>query len=158
VEKRLERQVGYWKEHLAGVPVLELPTDRARPATQSTAGALFEIDIDAELTEGLRALARRQGSTLFMVLMGAFSTVLSRYSGQTDFAIGTPLAHRWRVEIESLIGFFVNTIPVRIDLSGSPSVKELLGRIRETTLTAHANQDVPFERMVQELRLVRDVS
>ncbi|HVS00465.1 MAG TPA: amino acid adenylation domain-containing protein, partial [Thermoanaerobaculia bacterium] len=148
----LESEIAFWRRQLAGLPPrLELPTDRPRPAAQSFRGASRPVHLPAELTRQAQILGRREGATLFMVLLAAFQALLARYSGQQDLAVGTPGAGRSRVEIEGLIGFFVNTLVLRGDLSGEPSFRGLLGRVRETTLAAHTHQDVPFERLVQEL-------
>ncbi len=151
-------QLVYWQERLAGVPVLELPTDRPRPPVQSTLGELYPFAIDAELTARLKALGRREGTTLFMTLLSAFGVLMARTSGQRDFAVGTPIAHRTRTELEPLVGCFLNTLALRMDLSGSPTVREWMGRVREQTLVAFANQDVPFERLVEVLHSARDLS
>ncbi|HEX8558226.1 MAG TPA: amino acid adenylation domain-containing protein, partial [Pyrinomonadaceae bacterium] len=155
----LERQLSYWRERLKGAPpVLELPTDRPRPAVQTFNGAKHQFGIAGELAEGLRALSRREGVTLYMTLLAAFQTLLMRYTGQEDVIVGSPIAGRNRAEVEPLIGFFVNTLAMRTDLSGDPSFKELLGRVRETALGAYAHQDVPFEKLVEELQPERDTS
>lgn len=154
----LERQVGYWRDHLAGAPVtLELPTDRPRPAVQSYRGAHHGFVLPAELTVSLSELARSEGATVFMVLLAAFKMVLSRWSGQSDIVVGSPIAGRTHRELEGLIGFFVNTLALRTDLSGDPSFTELVGRVRETALGAYAHQDLPFEKLVAELQPVRDL-
>jgi amino acid adenylation domain-containing protein len=153
----LEKQLSYWKEHLAGAPaVLELPTDYPRPAVQSFHGANQSLTLPAELSQGLKALSQREGVTLFMTLLAAFQTLLSRYSGQDDIVVSTGIANRNRAETEPLIGFFVNTLVLRTDLSGEPSFAELLGRVREVTLGAYAHQDVPFELLVEALAPERD--
>ena len=157
-EQRQIAQLSYWTERLAGVPALELPTDRPRPPVQSTAGAIYPFALDPELTSRLNALGREEGTTLFMTLLSAFAVLMARTSGQRDFAVGTAIAHRTRTELEALTGFFVNTLALRMDLSGSLTVRELLGRVREQTLAAYANQDVPFERLVEVLRPARDPS
>ncbi|HEX7240613.1 MAG TPA: amino acid adenylation domain-containing protein, partial [Longimicrobiaceae bacterium] len=155
----LERQVGYWKERLAGAPeLLELPTDRARPAVQAYRGASEPIELSGELPERLQALARREGATLYMVLLGAFQVLLSKYAGSEDVVVGSPIAGRTRREVEGLIGFFVNTLVLRTDLSGDPGFRETLRRVREVTLGAYENQDVPFEKLVAELQPERSLS
>ncbi|WP_316203134.1 MULTISPECIES: condensation domain-containing protein, partial [unclassified Bradyrhizobium] len=155
----LDRQVAYWKERLSGAPAaLELPTDRPRPAVQSYHGASYSFTLPTGLTASLHELARREGATLFMVLLGAYQLLLSRYSGQDDIVVGSPIAGRTHRELEGLIGFFVNTLALRTDLGGQPSFRELLGRVRETALGAYAHQDVPFEKLVVELNPVRDLS
>jgi amino acid adenylation domain-containing protein len=154
----LDEQLGYWKRQLAYLPALELPTDRPRPAVQTHRGARQWLELPESLTEALKELSRREGATLFMVLLGAFQVLLSRYSSQEDVAVGTPIAGRNRSETEGLIGFFVNTLVMRTDLSGDPSFRELLGRVREVALDAFEHQDLPFEKLVEELRLERDLS
>ncbi|AKJ03530.1 Malonyl CoA-acyl carrier protein transacylase [Archangium gephyra] len=154
----LESQLAYWKKQLAGVPVLELPTDRPRPATRSWAGDVYRFTLPRELSEPLLALGRREGSTSFMVMMALYQALLHRYSGQEDFAVGTPLAGRGRTELEGLIGCFINTLALRAPLSGAPSFRQLLGRVRHSALEAYAHQDAPFERIVDGLDLPRDTS
>src|SRR6185369_7735321 len=132
-------------------PLLELPTDRPRPAAQSYRGATRPVLLPAALAGPVAALARREGATLFMVLLAAFEVLLARASGQDDLAVGSPVAGRNRVETEDLIGFFVNTLVLRGDLTAEISFRELLLRTRETALAAHLHQDVPFEKLVQEL-------
>ncbi|MFI9005972.1 amino acid adenylation domain-containing protein [Actinosynnema sp. NPDC053489] len=154
----LEAQLAHWRTALDGVPVLELPTDRPRPATRSARGGAVEVPLPPELAAGLDALAQRCGTTRFTVLLAVFQVVLARWSGQTDIAVGTPVAGRDRVELERLIGFFVNTVVLRSDLSGDPSFLDLVARVRGTVLGAFDNQDVPFERLVEELRPERDLS
>ena len=155
----LEKQVSYWKERLRGAPAaLELPTDRPRPAVQSYRGAHLGFALPAELTGSLNDLARGEGATLFMVLLAAFQVVLSRWSGQSDIVVGSPIAGRTHRELEGLIGFFVNTLALRTDLGGDPPFRELLGRVKETSLGAYAHQDLPFEKLVAEVQPVRDLS
>src|SRR5215211_6838524 len=154
----LEEQLGYWKEQLADVGALELPTDHPRPAVQTHRGARRSLTLPKSLTGALKELSRQEGTTLFMVLLGAFQALLARYSGQEDIAVGTPIAGRNQAETEDLIGFFVNTLVLRTDLSGDPTFKELLGRVREVALGAYAHQDLPFERLVEELQPERDLS
>src|SRR5205085_9380569 len=126
-----------------GAPAaLDLPTDRARPAVQSYRGARHGFALPAELTMSLNKLARREGATLFMVLLAAFNVVLSRWSGQTDIVVGSPIAGRTHRELEGLIGFFVNTLALRTDLSGDPSFKELLHRVKATALGAYEHHDL----------------
>jgi amino acid adenylation domain-containing protein len=156
--KALEQQLGYWKERLAGAPpVLELPTDRPRPAVQTRRGASSTVTFPGALLRRLQALSRQEGVTLFMTLLAAFKTLLLRYTGQEDIVVGTAMAGRDRLELEGLVGFFVNTVALRTNLSGNPTFPELLRRVREVMLGAHAHQDVPFERLVQELRPERNV-
>ena len=154
----LERQLGYWKEKLADLSTLELPTDRPRPPVPSNQGAHLTFDLPEPLTQALRELSRREGTTLFMTLLAAFQVLLHRYSGQEDIAVGTPIAGRGRTELEGLIGFFVNTLVLRSDLSGNPAFTELLARVRETALGAYTHQDLPFEKLVEELAPSRDIS
>uniref|UniRef100_UPI0030833345 amino acid adenylation domain-containing protein n=1 Tax=Photorhabdus temperata TaxID=574560 RepID=UPI0030833345 len=148
--KRLQAQSDYWRMILADAPVLlDLPTDKPRPPQQSFVGNVLPIVLDKELTKSLKCLSKQHGVTLFMVLLSAWATVLSRLSGQDDLVIGTPSAGRGRQEVESLIGFFVNTLALRIDLSNELNVTELLAHVRQTTLTAQENQDLPFEQVVE---------
>ncbi|GAA1930721.1 hypothetical protein GCM10009716_42690 [Streptomyces sodiiphilus] len=154
----LERQVRYWRTALAGVPALELPTDRPRPAGWSGRGGAVEVPLAPELTDAVDELARRHGATRFMVLLAVVQIVLARWSGQRDVPVGTPVAGRARLELERLVGFFVNTVVLRGDLSGDPTFAEYLDRARATVLGAFDHQDVPFERLVEELRPERDPS
>src|SRR2546429_8427072 len=155
----LELQLSYWRAQLAGAPaVLELPTDRPRPAVQSFRGSAHQIQLSAELTEDLRKLSRQEGVTLFMTLLSAFSLLLSRMSGQEDIVVGTPIANRTRMETESLIGFFVNTLVLRTKIEARESFRELMRRVREVTLGAYSHQEVPFEKLVEELQPERDLS
>ncbi|HEX9937525.1 MAG TPA: amino acid adenylation domain-containing protein, partial [Longimicrobium sp.] len=155
----LDRQVGYWKERLAGAPaLLELPTDRPRPPVQSHRGARERFDLPRALLDGLQALGRGEGATLYMVMLGAFQLLLSKYSGSDDVLVGSPIAGRTRKEVEELIGFFANTLVLRTDLSGDPTFRELLGRVREGALGAYEHQEVPFERLVAELQPERSMS
>ncbi len=154
----LESQLSYWKQQLAGAPLLELPTDHPRPAVQSFRGASQTFVLPHNVGESLKALSRREGVTLFMTLLAAFQILLHRYTGQDDLVIGTPIANRNRLEIEGLIGFFVNTLVLRADLSRNPSFSGLLRRVRDTCLGAYAHQDLPFERLVEELRPEPDLS
>src|SRR5205807_10620521 len=148
--ERLQKQSEYWREALADAPaLLELPTDRPRPEQQSFAGGYVPIGIDRDLTRKLRELSRRHGATLYMTLLGAWAAVLSRLSGQAEVVIGTPVANRRRAETEGLIGFFVNTLALRVDLGGEPSVAEMLKRVRGVVLGAQEHQDVPFEQVVE---------
>ena len=154
----LDRQLDYWSDRLAGVSVLELPTDRPRPAIETFRGAELPMSFDAALTDDLESLAQSRGVTVFMLLMTAYKALLARLSGQTDIAVGSPIAGRGRVEIEELVGFFANTLVLRTDLSGNPTFDALLDRVRETTLGAYAHQDLPFERLVEALSPERDLS
>ncbi|MER5729490.1 amino acid adenylation domain-containing protein [Streptomyces sp. NPDC002138] len=154
----LERQLGYWERNLAGVPALELATDRPRPALWSGRGGAVEVDLPAELAAGLGELTRRYGVSRFMVLLAVTQIVLARWSGQQDLAVGTPVAGRGQVELERLVGLLVNTVVLRADLSGEPTFEEFLGRVRESVLGAFDHQEVPFERLVEQLRPERDPS
>ncbi|MEX2964659.1 amino acid adenylation domain-containing protein, partial [Microbulbifer sp. TYP-18] len=155
----LTRQLAYWKTQLRDLPTrLTLPTDRPRPAEQSFHGAYASLSIPLEQTQRIKALAGAQGVTLFMTLISVFAVLLARYSGQRDLAIGTPMANRHLPATESLIGFFINSVVLRFDLERDPSFIELLRTTRETTLDAHAHQDIPFERLVDELNPERSVS
>ena len=153
-----ERLVAYWSRQLAGVAPLDLPTDRPRPPMRTARGAFQSIALPASLTEPLFALSRREGATPFMVLLAAFQTLLHRYSGQDDVVVGSPVANRNRSEVEGLIGFFVNVLALRTDLSGDPSFLELLGRVRGVALDAYEYQDLPFEMVVEAVQPARDAS
>ena len=155
----LERQLAYWKNQLSGeLPVLELPTDRARPAMQTYPGARAVLTLSRELSQALVALSQREGVTLFMTLLAAFKVLLHHYTAQDDIIVGSPIANRPRAETEKLIGFFLNNLALRTDLSGDPGFCELLARVRRTALDAYANQDVPFEKIIKELKPERDLS
>ncbi|MBS0264114.1 MAG: amino acid adenylation domain-containing protein, partial [Planctomycetes bacterium] len=155
----LEQQLAYWKKQLAGAPaLLELPTDFPRPANQTYRGSSLPVVISQELSEALLALSRREGATLFMTLLAAFQVLLARYTAQNDISVGAPIAGRNRSELEGLIGFFVNSVVLRSDLSGQPSFTELLRQVRQTTLAAYAHQDLPFEKLVAELHPQRNLS
>ncbi len=157
--KNLEKQVSYWKQQLLGSPAtLELPTHRLRPALQSFNGQVYSFRIEAALIEQVKALGRRESATPFMVLLAGLQTLFARYSGQNDIVVGTPIANRNRAEVENLIGFFANTLALRTNLSGDPSFRELLARVREVALGAYAHQDVPFEKLVEELKPERSLS
>lgn len=157
--KILEDHLVYWKQQLGGeLPVLQLPTDRPRPAVQSYRGSKTPFNLSEQLKNELEKLSRDEGVTLFMTLLAAFYTLLYRYTGQEDITIGSPIANRTRSEIENLIGFFVNTLALRLDISGNPSFIQMLERVREVTLTAYNHQDLPFEKLVEELKPVRDMS
>jgi amino acid adenylation domain-containing protein len=155
----LEDQLSYWRQKLLGAPaVLDLPTDRPRPPVQSFQGSRQAFVLSKSLTEALKALGRHEGVTLFMTLLAAFQTLLYRYTGQQDIVVGFLIANRNLAEIEGLIGFFVNTLVLRTDLSGDPRFRELLVRVREVCLGAYAHQDLPFEKLVEELHVERDLS
>ncbi|MFD7432651.1 amino acid adenylation domain-containing protein [Streptomyces sp. NPDC059818] len=154
----LSEQLDYWRALLAGAAPLELPTDRRRPARRSGNGAMLTFGIPAATADGARRLAHDSGASLFMTLLAVFQAVLSRYSGQEDIAVGTPIAGRNRAEIEDMVGFFVNTLVMRTDLSGDPTFTELIDRVKDTALGAYDHQDLPFERLVEELAPQRDLS
>jgi amino acid adenylation domain-containing protein len=157
--ERLQAQAGYWQTALTGAPaLLELPSDHPRPAQQNYAGDHIEVQLDAELTSQLKALSLRQGATLYMTLLASWALLLARLSGQNDIVIGTPSANRGREEIELLMGFFVNTLAIRIELADELTVAELLKRVKQQTLAAQANQDIPFEQVVEILRPLRSLA
>jgi amino acid adenylation domain-containing protein len=154
----LERQLSYWKQQLTGAPpLLELPTDRPRPAIQTFRGGTEQLQLDSQLTQQLKKLSQKSGSTLFMTLLAGFVVLLSRYSRQTDLVVGSPIANRNRQEIEPLIGFFVNTLALRFDLSPEPSFEALLAQVRKVTQNAYEHQDLPFEMLVEELQVERNL-
>lgn len=154
----MEGQLGYWKKQLAELPDLELPMARARPAVRSNRGAVQTFEISEELLKSLEKLGESEGATLFMTLLAAFQVLLHRYSGQRDIVVGSPIAGRTQRETEGLIGFFVNTLILRTDLSGGPGFRSLLKRVRDMALEAYANQDVPFEKLVEALDPDRDLN
>ncbi|HEV2734386.1 MAG TPA: condensation domain-containing protein, partial [Longimicrobiaceae bacterium] len=155
----LEAQAAYWRRALSGAPeLLELPTDHARPARQDHAGASLRVVLEHDLTAGLKALSRRRGTTLFMTLLAGWAATLSRLSGQQDVVVGTPTANRGRREIEGLIGFFLNTLALRVDLTGSPTTAELLGRVKARALEAQQHQDIPFEQVVERVQPARSLA
>ena len=154
----LEGQLRYWRKQLAEMEPLDLPTDHVRPRAMSHKGASRNFVMESSLTGRLKELSRGEGVTLFMVLLAGLQVVLSKYAGQQDIAVGTVVANRNRVEVEGLIGFFVNTLVLRTEVRGNPSLKEVLRRVREVTLGAYQNQDVPFEKLVEELQPERDLS
>ncbi|MBD2199778.1 MULTISPECIES: non-ribosomal peptide synthetase [Calothrix] len=157
--ERLESQISYWRQQLKGVPeLLELPTDFPRPPIQSFQGATYSFKLPQQLSVGLNQLSQQQGTTLFMTLLAAFQTLLYRYTGSEDLAIGSPIANRDRIELEGLIGLFINTLVLRTNLAGNPSFIELLKRVREVALGAYAHQDLPFELLVEELQPQRNLS
>ncbi|HEU0298513.1 MAG TPA: amino acid adenylation domain-containing protein, partial [Longimicrobium sp.] len=155
----LAAQGAWWTRTLAGAPeLLELPTDRPRPPRPDFAGAAVPVELDAELTARLRALGRGQGTTLFMTVLAGWAAVLARLSGQDDVVVGTPTANRGRAEVEGVIGFFVNTLALRVEMADAPTVAELLGRVRERTLEAQRHQDIPFEQVVERVQPARSMS
>jgi len=154
----LENQLNFWKNYLQdSPPLLKLPTDRPRPPMQTSNGDFISFHLDAQISAAINQLAQQEGATLFMALLAAFSALLYRYSDQDDINIGTPIANRNRAEIEGLIGFFVNTLVIRSDLSGQPSFRELIKRLRESSLNAYAHQDLPFEKIVDALQPERNM-
>ena len=154
----LQQQLSYWKRQLKGVSPLELPTDHPRPAVVGHLGQTKTLKFQPALARDLKNLSRQEGVTLFITLLAAFQTLLHRYSGQDDIVVGSPVAGRTREEVEGLIGFFVNTLVLRNDFSGSPTFRELLARVRKNALDAYSHQDVPFEKLVEELQPERDLS
>jgi amino acid adenylation domain-containing protein len=155
----LEGQLGYWTERLAGAPpVLELPTDGPRPTVQGHRGLRASLLLPATLVEGVQALSRREGATPFMTLLAAWQLLLGRLAGQDDVVVGTPVANRTRTQAEGLVGYFVNSLALRTDLSGEPTFLELLARVRESTLGAFQHQDVPFEQVLEAVRPERSLS
>ncbi|HET7460811.1 MAG TPA: amino acid adenylation domain-containing protein [Longimicrobium sp.] len=155
----LEREVAWWRERLDGAPaLLELPTDHPRPAVQTQRAGLERAELDAGVAERLRALGVREGATLYMVLLGAFQSLLARYGGGSDVVVGTPIAGRTHRQLEELVGFFVNTLVLRTGLGGDPTFREVLRRVRQVTLGAYEHQQVPFEKLVEELHPERSLS
>jgi len=158
-ENILDEQLAYWKQQLAGAPdILELPIDRPRPPVQTYSGGYVNLDLPDKLLDQLRLLSQREGVTLYMLLLAAFNTLLHHYTARDDILVATPVANRQVLPAENLIGTFVNTLVMRTDLSGNPTLRELLQRIRPMAIEAYANQDFPFEQLVQELRPARDPS
>jgi len=155
----LERQLNYWQKQLQDAPtILELPTDYPRPPIPSFRGDGQVFRLNQDLTQRLKRLSQESGATLFMTLLAAFFVLISRYSGQLDVLVGSPIANRNSSAIEKLMGFFANTLALRGDMSGNPSFLELLERVKQTTLSAYAHQDLPFEMLVEKLQLNRDLS
>ncbi|MBG1271672.1 non-ribosomal peptide synthetase [Nostoc sp. WHI] len=154
----LQTQLAYWREQLNSISILHLPTDKPRPAIQSYQGATQFLELPKKLIDALEKLSQQEGVTLFMTLLAAFKTLLYRYTHQEDIALGSPIANRNRSEIEGIIGFFVNSLVLRSNLSGNPTFRELLGRVREVTLGAYSHQDLPFEKLVEELHPERNLS
>ncbi|MEU2539298.1 amino acid adenylation domain-containing protein [Streptomyces iakyrus] len=157
-EAELERLLGYWRQRLDGVPALELPTDRPRPAIAGHRGSRELFRVPADLADRVRELCRAQGVTLFMGLLAPLQVLLGRYADESDVAVGTLVGGRRRPEVEDLIGYFVNTVVLRTDLSGDPTWRELLGRVREVAQGAYAHQELPFEKLVEQLCPARDLS
>ncbi len=154
----MEEQLSYWEERLKNPVPLELPTDYARPPVQSTSGAMLSMDLEDSLSEKIRTLGREKGVTVFMTLLAAFKVLLSRYSGQRDISVGTPVANRTQEELEHLIGFFINTLVLRSHLDPSRSFTDFLSEIRSTTLEAYDHQHAPFEKVVERISAPRDMS
>ena len=154
----LDHQLSYWKTKLDGLSTLQLPTDHPRPAVQTYRGSSQSVELSTQLSQSLKGLSQREGVTLFMTLLAAFQTLLSRYCGQSDIAVGTPIAGRVRQETEGLIGFFVNTLVLRSDLSNNPSFRQLLAQVRQGALDAYDHQEVPFEKLVEELNPNRSLT
>ncbi|HEY9641774.1 MAG TPA: amino acid adenylation domain-containing protein, partial [Coleofasciculaceae cyanobacterium] len=154
----LESQLAYWQQQLMDLPTLTLPTDLPRPPVQSYRGASQHLILTPALTAALEALSQQTGATMFMTLLAAFQTLLYRYTGQEDIAVGSPIANRHRSELEGLIGFFVNSLVLRTNLAGNPPFRTLLRQVQATTLAAYAHQDVPFEKLVEALQPTRDFS
>ncbi|MGW0586754.1 amino acid adenylation domain-containing protein [Streptosporangium sp. NPDC002607] len=152
------RELGHWRDRLAGLPALELPTDRPRPAEQRHEGAALDVRVDADLTRRLAELGAASGATPYMTLLAAFQVLLARYSGQADFAVGSPVAGRGLPELDGVVGMFVNTLVLRADLADDPPFTTFLARTRESALDAFAHQELPFDQLVSELNVVRDVS
>ncbi|GET42320.1 condensation domain-containing protein [Microseira wollei NIES-4236] len=158
-KEAIASQIAYWKQQLSGnLPVLQLPTDRPRPPVQSFQGARQSLLLPKALTAALKKLSQQENATLFVTLLAAFQTLLYRYTNQEDICVGSPIANRNRVEIEGSIGVFVNTLVLRTALAGNPSFRELIGRVREVALAAYSHQDLPFEKLVEELQPERDLS
>ena len=156
--KVLHAQLSYWQKQLANLPVVKLPTDRPRPAVQTFRGAIHPYELSPSLSAALRELSRHEGTTLYMTMLAAYNVMLYRYTGQEDIVVGSPIANRNRAEIEGLIGFFANMLVMRTNLTGHPTFRQLLQRVKRETLDAHAHQDTPFEKLVEELQPERDMS
>jgi non-ribosomal peptide synthetase component F len=155
----MDAKLAYWKRRLAGpLPIIDLPTDHPRPPVQTFRGATHALKLSGATTESLKTLSRREGVTLFMSLLAAFQTLLHRYTGLDDIIVAVPIANRGRVELESLLGLFANTLALRLDFARGPSFRDLLRRVKEMMLGAYANQEVPFVKLVRELHLERDPS
>ncbi|WP_445632359.1 Carrier domain-containing protein [Nostoc sp. DSM 114161] len=155
----LDNKLAYWQQNLSGsLPILELPTDYPRPLEPTYQGARQSVVIPKSLTDALNALSRQEGTTLFMTLLAAFQTLLFRYTGQEDILVGAPISNRHRSELEGVIGFLLNTLVLRTNLSGSPSFRQLLGRVREVALSGYTHQDLPFEKLVDALHIERGLN
>lgn len=155
----LQTLLNYWKQQLADAPpLLELPSDRPRPSVQSNRGSIHSLEISSHLTQEIKSLTHKSGTTLFVTLLATFVTLLARYSNQSDIAIGSPIANRNRAEIEPLIGFFVNTLVLRLDISENPTVSQLLQKVLRVALDAYTHQDLPLEKLVEELQPARSLS
>ncbi|SNS01129.1 non-ribosomal peptide synthetase [Flavobacterium sp. ov086] len=154
----LDNQLSYWQAKLRGVSTLSLPTDHVRPSIQSNEGASVSLELEKELSDSLSSICQKEGVTLFMFMLSAFKVLLSRYSGQDDICVGTPIANRTQSELEGMIGFFINTLALRSDLSGDPSFKDVLARVKETTLEGYDHQLTPFEKVVDRVVTTRDMS
>jgi hypothetical protein len=154
----LDDLLAYWKKQLENISRLQLPTDRPPPTMASCRGARRFFSLSALTTHSLNALSRQENATLFMLLLAAFQTLLHRYTGQTDIVTGTPVAGRPRAEIENLVGFFLNMLVLRINLSGNPTFRQILARTRQTCLDAYAHEDLPFEMLVEELKPERIIN
>ncbi|MBD1832156.1 amino acid adenylation domain-containing protein [Cyanobacteria bacterium FACHB-472] len=154
----LETQLAYWRQQLNGIPVLNLPVDRPKPAFATYRGTTQTLELSKKLSDALQTLSQQEGVTLFMTLLATFQTLLYRYTHQEDIAVGSPIANRNRSEIEGLIGFFVNSLVLRTDLSGKPTFREVLNRVRQVTLGAYSHQDLPFEKLVEELHPERNLN
>ncbi|MCZ6671955.1 MAG: condensation domain-containing protein, partial [Verrucomicrobia bacterium] len=154
----LEKEMSYWRRQLANLPVIDLPTDHPRPKMPSFKGSNLNMPLTSDLTEQLEVLGRKNKATNYMVLLSAFMVLLHRYTSQNEIVVGSPIAGRTRVELEQMIGFFVNTLILRTDLSGDPPFDELLARVVDVSLNAFTNQQVPFEKLVEELQPERELN
>ncbi|SFJ90609.1 non-ribosomal peptide synthetase, partial [Myroides guanonis] len=154
----LEEQLSYWETKLSGVSTLSLPTDYARPLQYNNSGGIISFKLDKDLSSSLRSMCHEENVTLFMLLLSVFKVLLYRYSGQEDICVGTPIANRTQSELEGMIGFFVNTLALRSDLSGNPSFRDLLARVKQTTLEGYNHQLTPFEKVVDRLVTTRDLN
>jgi amino acid adenylation domain-containing protein len=153
----LDNHLSYWKQQLRDLPVLRLPTDHPRPIVQTHRGGILSVTLSKTVSDALKSLSQREEVTMFMTLLAAWKTVFHRYTGQDDIVVGAAIAGRNRPEVEGLIGFFINALVLRTDLSGNPTFRELLARVRKVCLEAYAHQDLPFEKLVEELRPQRDL-